>query len=93
VSCPTCGHTLARLAASGRCDVYHCERCGTAVVRYASGFSEAYRPKLVNRCRAFAAKVLSTSDVSGADFRWAEWRRLGIAESIDKLTKRRTGTL
>lgn len=87
-TCPTCTHTLAKLCSVGDATYSMCERCGTLRVRIA-GATEAvvYVPKLVERCRKYAASVLS-SNIMPSEIRTSEWVRLGIAESINVPTDR-----
>lgn len=79
MSCPTCGHTLASITShmQGPADsisIWHCERCGTLAVSHGGIKLEVYRPKLVDRCRDYAAENKS--------FLGLGWVALGIFESI-----------
>ena len=80
MACPTCGHTLAGIEAPAPLRFYHCERCGTFVVRDSTGELDdtLYVPRLVERCRKFAEERLFESEWLSA----RDWHRLGIAEAI-----------
>lgn len=61
MSCPTCDHTMESFAGGGPEDErarYLCPRCGTVVVTEPGEADEIYVPKLVERCRMFAAELL-----------------------------------
>lgn len=75
MSCPTCDHTMQLAASADHAGmrVFWCDRCGTLCEVEEDGTRRDHTPKLVERCRAF-------EEMSGAPV--AEWRRLGIAESI-----------
>lgn len=71
--CPTCDHTMHRVAIGadgvGR-DVDWCPRCGTVAFG-----THAHAPKLVERCRRYEAEEPTRV--------W--WETLGIAEAIRPL--------
>jgi hypothetical protein len=76
--CPTCFHTMQLLATTVRDPfrVYWCPRCGT-VRQTASGKEVVCEsPMLVDRCRQFARNDTEAGSI-------AEFRRLGITESIN----------
>lgn len=75
--CPTCDHTLAQIASVPEAvRVFHCERCGTAVVEFqVVRRQDTYVPKLVERCRQFRAAMTDGADA-------CEFDRLGVTESI-----------
>ncbi len=86
MSCPTCDHTMEGL---GYCDggmIFHCERCGTVTHAVATslGPNRVYVPRLVDRCRRYEDMMRSER----ADA--YQWRRIGIAESINVPGKRGT---
>lgn len=87
MSCPTCGHTMhgiGAVPAVGGQPVFWCPRCGT-VEDHADGITDVGVPKLVERCRAFAAET--RADLLEG------WQRLGVAESIHlPADRRREGT-
>lgn len=72
MACGTCGHTMAMVSDSIPRTVWHCPRCGTIRSNHL-GIVEDTVPKLVERCRVYETEgyIVAT-----------EWRRLGIAESI-----------
>lgn len=74
MSCPTCDHTMQRLNCG--CETsrrwFWCPRCGTVK----QDESDADAPALVDRCRKMQALNV------GLTFR-VDWKRLGIAESIN----------
>lgn len=78
--CPTCDHTMHLLSAPTaqaaiRKD-WWCPRCGTLVTEQPNGLvvhRDVAVPKLVDRCRQFAAGGLDED----------AWYGLGIAESIN----------
>lgn len=84
MSCPTCDHTLGGF---GRLDgrdtrLFWCERCGTIVGQDVNGevnYTEV--PKLVNRCRQFEM-TFPPGNLPSVSYS-QEWKRLGIAESIN----------
>jgi endogenous inhibitor of DNA gyrase (YacG/DUF329 family) len=80
--CPTCGGTLALLCLDRDDErYYHCGRCGTIV----TGEQDVYRPRLVDRCRAFLPALRShpQSGVISLGSIEDTWQHLGIAEAID----------
>ena len=85
--CPVCTHTVSCVTGG----VWHCERCGTVV----TSLDSVYMPKLVDRCRMFedvllAGEILDPEqDTVTIDKLRAEWRKIGIAESIHPPEKRR----
>lgn len=72
MACPSCDHTMQGLGHGAM----WCPRCGTTKTE-AGTF---YTPALVSRCRSFAESLFGL----GASH-WArhEWKKLGIAESIN----------
>lgn len=93
MNCPTCDHTMTRLVSHNRILYAHCERCGTLKVTILDANPGAdnprfYVPKLVERCREFERAHIAEIDESTL---WVEreWKRLGIAESINKPEDRR----
>lgn len=91
MSCPTCTHTMTPLGVvDGNFKYFWCPRCGTIRAVLMNQKEQDSVPKLVERCRQFRAKVLNTMDVPGRVFRLEEWRRLGIAESINVPEERPT---
>jgi hypothetical protein len=85
MSCPTCSHTMARIA-DGRTTVWHCDRCGTVKTEPGMGPPEYYVPKLVERIRRFRDLAENGHGLSAASANL--WHRLGIAESINTPEKR-----
>ena len=88
MACPTCDHSLECVLRDAASDTtaYQCPRCGTSVVLChgvpnGPGNPRVYVPQLVERCREFAGKMNlgPLSNSLAVD----EWRRLGIAESIN----------
>lgn len=74
MSCPTCDHTMAKVDD----DLWHCDRCGTIISNLSIN---GIVPKLVERCRVFEGPLFDRlSPVTLEE----NWRRLGIAESINK---------
>ncbi len=91
MSCVTCGHTMqgvGEVPAVGGSPIFWCPRCGTlATVDDGLGTLNYETPKLVERCRQFAADpLLPLLAVSGTVGRL--WNRLGIAESINTAANR-----
>lgn len=74
MTCPACDHTMAKVAD----DLWHCPRCGTLISNLSIN---GIVPELVERCRQLR-QVLSNTYLS-----W--FRKLGIAESIDKPENRK----
>jgi hypothetical protein len=73
---------MATIKHQGSMKITHCERCGTLRVERTDVWADTYVPKLVGRCRVFAA-TLGPS--------WGHlWVKLGIAESVN-LPGRRFG--
>ncbi len=81
MSCPTCGHTLARVCTQAETvDHFHCERCGTMVAKYLIGdHVNIYTPKLVERCRELEKCLIVAEQPEGIE----ALRILGISESIN----------
>ena len=81
--CPTCGHDLEYAGTpepdspypQERIDNYWCPRCGTLSMR--GGGADV--PKLVERCREYERQRIE----NGLSADRHEWKRLGIAESIN----------
>jgi hypothetical protein len=69
--CPTCYHTMEACTIT----ISHCPRCGTMVMDH-----DVYIPRLVDRCRQFEEVILPKNNMTPMA---ADWRRLGIAESIN----------
>lgn len=93
MSCPTCDHTM-EMVGDYFISVAHCPRCGTLTVTRTttdgdgdeeklSHHSNTYVPKLVERCREFE-RGIPTNVVS----EMREWKRIGIAEAINKPEER-----
>ena len=84
MACPTCDHTLGCVIGQSLTNpaIFSCERCGTLVVKCDAGDNTIYRPKLVDRVRAFETLMLGNGVLAVADL-IPSWRRLGIAESIN----------
>ncbi len=88
MSCPTCDGTMEGLGEWAGQNHWHCRRCGTLRTVDATGYAVDYRPRLVDRCRAFvgrvaagaAAKEIATGTV---DVVGGLWVACGIAESIN----------
>jgi DNA-directed RNA polymerase subunit RPC12/RpoP len=84
MACATCGHTmqLVQQDTDGR-PTHWCPQCGSLTV----GAGMPAVPRLVERCREFQLQM-SVGTGLGSQYAskplWALWRRLGIAESIDK---------
>lgn len=76
MSCPTCDHTMQRLAGH----VFWCPRCGT--LKTAPGEREEIEaPELVKRCRAF---YVQGEHAPGFLESWQRiWVGLGIREAIN----------
>ncbi len=77
MSCPACDHTMECVVP----DLFWCPRCGTIRARadepgVANPLFLNQSPKLVERCREFAATATGSNLLSC-------WHRLGIAESIN----------
>lgn len=81
MSCPTCSCTLQNLGLDAGPElnvrVFWCPRCGT-IRREVGDWSADDVPRLVGRCRQFAAAMVS--GVCHA----TDWIRLGISEAINK---------
>lgn len=74
MACPTCDHMMESI----RVGVFWCPRCGSLKLDLGLGIQDL-SPKLVGRCREFQLKVIEQT----GDFEtMGEWRRLGIAESL-----------
>jgi len=84
MACPTCDHSMASIGDVAVRRIFHCERCGTVKIETYTGDPqkwevEVYVPKLVERCRIFESSLAPDSQSGGG----IDWRRLGIAESIN----------
>ena len=77
--CPTCDHTMQPAARDENgVTVHWCPRCGTLRLTTPRGHVNDEPPKLVARCREFEKQ---TADLDPPIL--GDWRRLGIAESIN----------
>lgn len=85
--CPTCSHTMARVA-NGHTIIWHCERCGTIKAERGMGPVDIYVPQLVERITRFRDLAENGMGLSPASA--ALWHRLGISESIAIPSKRPT---
>lgn len=85
MACPTCDHTMHSLSAADHTatlPMFWCPRCGTVRI----GDTHSDTPKLVERCRTFAAEEFATYSPEkghGVTSPPARWRSSGIAESIN----------
>jgi hypothetical protein len=81
--CPTCEHTMQSVGES----VAWCPRCGTIQGNWEAG----QPPKLVQRCRDFAARAFDSDLLTGVDsvLALAEWQSCGVDESINPVVDRR----
>lgn len=79
MACGTCDHTMQCIASGGPASTYWCPRCGTlrTVIRSREETqTKDEAPMLVTRCQKFEETIHHVDDI-------AEWKRLGIAESIN----------
>lgn len=91
MSCPTCNHAMHILGSNDSFRRHWCPRCGTLVNVFFSvnaapdeGSADTTSvdvPKLVERCRDYQIVAIADDDPEG--FFATEWKRLGIAESIN----------
>jgi uncharacterized Zn finger protein len=82
MSCPTCDHTMQEVALDGPTALFWCERCGTIKSSHPRPQGRTMGvPKLVERCRSYAREF---DKENIAQFYRNTWKRLGIAESIDR---------
>lgn len=88
MSCPNCDHTVAVVIQTALTAMFHCERCGTMLIKhlYAEVPMDVYTPKLVERCRRFEASFPpgNPPTVSYSDY----WRMCGIHEAINTPDRR-----
>lgn len=86
MSCPTCDHTMQCIThdAASLSAHYWCPRCGTLTAKVGD-FTKTETPGLVARCREFEKAI--PGNVVGE---MKEWKRLGIAESINRPEDRPT---
>lgn len=77
--CPTCDHTMWSI----QYGVFWCPRCGTL-----NTGDSVSSPLLLKRCRDFERAMRNKFDDDPADME--KWKRLGIAESINKPEDRTT---
>lgn len=94
MACPTCDHTMETIGIDDRGDSFLlCPRCGTVVVdAFGQHGDRVYVPKLVGRCREFAAQeyaAYSPEKGHGVVDAPPRWRAIGIAESINLPTERK----
>lgn len=85
MSCPTCDHTMHCIGHG----IFWCPRCGT--LKGNDPLGQVSIPALVDRCRRFAAEGNTQSYFLGKskyDHADEEWRKLGIAESINVPSER-----
>jgi Zn-finger nucleic acid-binding protein len=92
MSCPVCGHTMGRLCIHEGMSFDLCERCGTVTVTILDAnllvqSARIYVPKLVERCRQFEKSFPPGNPPTVSYSDW--WKRLGIAESINRPEDRR----
>lgn len=98
MSCPTCDHTMQAIHADDTLRRYWCPRCGTIITSFFTvgaapeeGGADTISvdvPTLVGRCREFRAarhpSFKAEVGIFGDPVLASEWKRLGIAESINK---------
>jgi len=65
----------------------HCQRCGTIVAAGKSGFTEFYRPYLVDYCRQLEREYIPRDEYPPLT---NDWQRLGIREAINTPDQRPT---
>lgn len=81
MSCPTCDHTMQKVAVETHGTWFLCPRCGTMTFTLPGGeHFNTYIPALVQRCRDFADQAVNRKTERIADV----WRRTGIADAINK---------
>lgn len=78
--CATCEHTMQNIAEPGTTPAWWCPRCGSICTLHVP---DTKAPALVHRCREMQALNV------GLTFR-VDWKRLGIAESINLPANRPT---
>lgn len=78
MSCPTCDHTMEGINSTvfENATIFHCPRCGTTKNRDGS----CTVPKLVDRIRELESGYVRPDEYPPLT---SDWRRLGIAESIN----------
>lgn len=80
MSCPTCDHTMHSVSSSTAM-LFWCPRCGTLAQKGARVDTQDV-PKLVECCRRFR-KTIGPDYMSQFASCRDDWKRLGIAESIN----------
>lgn len=92
MSCPTCDGTRQHVGFTGNGGAVHwCPRCGTVSQTFGTDERHDYVPKLVERCREFELVVMPKLNGVGIGDNSTvrtEWRRIGLAESINPPGKR-----
>lgn len=88
--CPTCSATLANmgLGEDGR-KLFHCGRCGTAVLRFDNGPDHVTVPSLVRSCRSVQIELWPSCSVPATFFK-ALLREHGVIDAINTPGERPT---
>lgn len=86
--CPTCDHTLESFEAPAPFRYYHCPRCGTSVIRDATGKLDdtVHVSKLVGRVRGLLATAKQHLADGHEDARGflAVFHQRGVTEAVFK---------